>query len=217
MKKIYTFKSKIILILIIVIISISLISFSIYNHYLTKKIYSSAEENVVSILHLFKDQYYNIKHDKKSSIALMKKMEEHSWVLNTYLVNADSIIVYPEKNINLYDILNPTKLAALNQEVTLESHTNGSNPYTRIYLKMQNSPNCNQCHNSNIKTIGYMVYDISMREAEKSKVFTLQFSLLYTFLLVLILVFVISVMHYKFVKKSLIHFQNKIKKLIRVI
>ena len=209
MKKNYSFRSKVTVMLIIVIVSISFVSFYLYNKSLTDKIYKNAEENVLSILHLVKDKFYYSEHVEQSTISLLKKLEEHNYVLKTYLVNAEGVILYPVKSEHLLnDILNPNKLSSLTEEVTIETFKEEINPYTRIFLKMQNSPSCYECHDRNIKTLGYMVYDISMSEAEKNKAFTLKFSILYTVFLVLILGFVVTIMHYQFVKKSLSHYKE---------
>ena len=215
MEKKYSFRSKITIMLLLVTVSISFVSFYLYNQYLTKKIYKSAEENVVNILHLIKDQYYYYaEHDEQSPIILLKKMEEHKWVLNTYLANAEGEILYPLESKYLdKDVLNPAKLSSLKQEITLESHKKESNPYTRIFLKMQNFFSCYECHNPNITTLGYTIFDISMVEAKKNKAFVLKFSLFFTFILVLIIGVVITLMHYQFVKKTLVHFQSKIEKI----
>ena len=214
MKKIYSFRSKITIILMVVIVTISFISFYLYNQYLTKIIYKNAEENAVNILHLVKDQYYYSEHDEQGPMTMLKNMEEHNWILNAYLANAEGDILYPTEPSHLFNnILNSAKLYSLKEEVTLESHKKDNIPFTRIFLKMQNSPNCYECHSPNLKTLGYTIFDISMIEAEKTRAFTLKFSLFYTILLVLIIGFIITMMHYRFVRKSLIHFQSKIEKI----
>ena len=214
MQKIYSFRSKIIIVLAIVIVSISFISFYLYNNYLTARVIKNAEENVVNILHLVKDLYYYSDHDEQRPITFLKKMEEHNWVLNAYLANAEGDIMYPKEAQYLnQDILNPVKLSSLNQEVTLETHKKDKIPYTRIFLKMQNSPGCYECHDPHINTLGYTVFDISMVEAKKNKAVVLKFSLFFTLFMVLIIVFVVIIMHYKFVKKSLVHFQTKIERI----
>ncbi|MEN8118797.1 MAG: ATP-binding protein [Bacteroidota bacterium] len=216
MKKFFSFRFKMTIVLLVVIVSISFVSFFLYNRYLTKKIYSNAEENIVSILHLVKDQYYLSKHDTSSTFNILKKIEEHNWVLKTCLANSKGNILYTSKaKYPLCEIPDTKKLLSLTKEVTLESHIYNNEPYTRIYMKMENSPSCYECHSSEIKTIGYLVYDISMTGAEKNKVFLLKFTLFNTIFLVLIIGLVISLMHYKFVRKSLMHFQIKIEKINR--
>ena len=211
MHKRFSLRTKITVLLISVIALVSSLTFYIYNKYLTRNLYKNVEENIVSIIYLLKDYKFCEEHNDMVTIDLIKKMEEHSGLLNTYFADKDGVILYPP-NKNYLEIIDISKLSNEN-EISVEIFNNESQPYTRVYQKMQNSPNCVECHDPSVKTLGYMVYDISLIEIEQDRTFILKFSIFFTFFLVVIIGFVISKMHYRFVKRSLSHFQTKIQQI----
>jgi len=214
MAKMYSFRLKITIALIIVIVSISFASFYLYDKFLTERIYKTTESSIIDILHFLKDQYYNAEHGTDSPVHLLKDISEHKWVLNTYLADSVGKLIYISDSSKLDLNKEPLKqLSSLNKEISIEEFKNKKIPFTRVYLKMQNYKRCYACHDPATKTLGYTIYDISMLEVEKNKSFTLKSSIFFTLLLILIIVGLITAMHYRFVKKSLSHFQSKIAKI----
>ncbi len=214
MTKIYSFRFKITIVLVLAIVSISFVSFYLYDKFLTERIYKTTENSIIGVLHFLKDQYYHTEHGEGSPISLIKGISGHQWVLNTYLADSLGKIVFVADSSVLDKNVEPLKkFSSLDKEVTIEEFKNAPEPFTRVYLKMQNNEKCHSCHDTETKTLGYTVYDISMQEVEKNKTFTLKFSVFFTFLLILMIGGLISSMHYRFVKKSLKHFQSKIEKI----
>lgn len=209
----YSFRFKITFTLIIVVATISFFAFYIYNNYLSKKIYKNAEENIVSVMDLLKDQYFFtiIREDGGKVIySLLKKMEENKHVLNTYLINSEGKVVYPDETTLDFDSLSQSDLYVLSEDITLKSYKKGPNPFLRMFIRMQNSPSCYECHSPSEKTLGFIVVDFSMKEIEKNIAFTQMFSMFFTIIMVFVIVGFVIIMHYKFVRKSLFHFQSSI-------
>ncbi|NOZ45214.1 MAG: HAMP domain-containing protein [Chlorobi bacterium] len=218
MRKQYSFRFIITFTLIIVIAIVSFISFYFFNHALSRKIHAEEEhaeeeEKVVSILGLLKDQYYDAISDNDGRIiySFLKRAEQNERIINTYLVDSNGMVLYPDKFKSWrFDSLKKNKTIDFKNEISVSLFEDKPEHYLRAFMKMQNKPQCYSCHSPDIKQLGYIVLDFSMKETEDKLALTTRFSVFYTVVMVIIIVTIILLMHYRFVKSSLNMFHSSI-------
>jgi two-component system NtrC family sensor kinase len=205
-----SFRFRIIITLVLVITTISFLSFSLYNHFLSRKIYKNAEKQTGYVLHLFRDQIIAI-HDGTMIKPILREMNANKHVLHSYLINPAGKVIFSDSNNHSdVEVLNPLTLAGLNKDISLTTYQLEKNPYTRAVLRFRNGPTCVSCHPAAIKTLGYIVMDMSMDDPENTVIFTQKFSLAFTVIMILLILGLVLVLHYKIIRRSLSKFQETI-------
>jgi signal transduction histidine kinase len=206
---IYSFRTKIIITLILVISAFSFISFQIYGHYVSKKIYANSKDHIASFLYLMKDEITNV-HDGRLLESFLKNMEKDSHILKTYLVDADGKIIQPDENIYGNELLDVNEFKNSGNEIAVKNYQTEGIPFSRAFLQVNNSPACYQCHSPGKSTLGYVVIDFSLQDSNEYLAFARKSSLIFTISMVVIILCFVLIMHYRFVKKSLFGFSNTI-------
>ncbi|MEI7897085.1 MAG: ATP-binding protein [bacterium] len=207
-----SFRVKVIGTLVVGVTLFSLAAFTIYNITLKNKLLSNTEENIEHI-NLLRDQYYfSIKqHDGTIIRSLLKSMEQDKEVLKTYLVNAGEQVVYPDNYRSLNDdTASFNTLFTQNKDITIKTYRSVPKPFNRIFIRMQTAPSCYVCHDPAKKTLGLIVLDLSNHDTEKIISFTWIFSFFYTVFLLLAIFGLVAFLHYRYIRRSLIHFRGTI-------
>ena len=214
-----SFRSIIVITLVTVTATISFTAFYIYNHYLKEIIYFEAnrnaefEKNMVSSLHLLKDQfYYTIdEHDGRIIKVLLQRMEQREKVLNSYLYNEEGELKFMLNNDTVHNVpVTEKELSASNEEISLKSFPFADRPFSRVYLHMNNASSCYKCHLPEQKNLGFVVIDFEMNGSGENISFIRKSSFLFTLVMVILIVVFILFMHYKFVRQSLSDFNSTI-------
>ncbi len=211
--KLHTFRSRIIVSLIIVFSSVSLFAFYLFNNSLNKIIHEEHEKNVIAILGLFKDQFYNAQGHNEGKIIfpLLDSIRKNQNIKDAYLLNSHNKLVYPTGiNPDMLDSLPQSDQTSSNSPIVLKTINSGDDHFTRAFIPLQNSKDCNKCHSSTVKYLGTIVVDLSLGKTKRSINFARKFSLIFTTLMLLILGGIILLIHYKFVKKALKEFHSTI-------
>ena len=209
----YSFRSIITLTLVLIIGTISFTAFSIYSNFLSKKIYTEAEKNIISTMDLLKDQfYYTIdEHDGRVIDSLLLRMNKREQVLNSYLFNSNGKLMHiSDKETNSNIPVTWDELSELVKDIDIKSFQSLETPFSRAYISMPNSPSCYKCHAPEQKNLGYIVIDISMAETESNIAYIRKASLFSTIAMVFVIIGFVIFMHYKFIRKSLLNFHETI-------
>ncbi|MEI6455623.1 MAG: ATP-binding protein [bacterium] len=205
-----SFRFRIIVTLVLVITTISFLSFSLYNHFLSRKIYKNAEKQTGYVLHLFRDQIIAI-HDGTMIKPILREMNANKHVLHSYLLNPAGKVIFSDSTSHSdVEVLNPSILAGLKEDISFTTYQSEKNPYTRAVLRFRNGPTCVSCHPPAIKNLGYIVMDMSMDNPENTVIFTQKFSLAFTVIMILLILGLVLVLHYKIIRRSLSKFQETI-------
>ena len=214
--KYFSFRFKIISTLILVIATISFFSFMLYGYYLGERIQSLTEEHLLTTLSLLKDQYlYTFSQfDGKIIYSLLGEMQKNKKIRHIYLFNNQGKVVYPEKALPIeIESLFPDKPLPKTDDILITHIQDSGKQVLRSLFQIENTPRCYQCHSKSLKTLGYVIIDYSMEEVYKNIKYTKNFGQIFTFLLLVTTLFVMILVHYKFVRKSLKHFQTSISKI----
>lgn len=207
--RIYSFRSKILITLILVISVFSYISFQIYSNYLGKKFYKSAEDNATSFLFFLKDEISNV-HDGRLLMSLLKNMEKDNHVLKTYLLDANGEIKQSTDSTSHSELADLKEFVSSEKEIFVKTHKIEKIPFSRAFLRVNNSQACYLCHSPEKSTLGYVVIDFSLHDTRSFIRFARISSLIFTIVMVVIILCFVLIMHYRFVKKSLYGFSNTI-------
>ncbi len=203
-----SFRFRIVATLIVVITVMSFLSFYTYHYYLSKKIYQNAEEDIMSVLRLMKEQIVAV-HDGRVIKPVLRQLDKSGQVLHSYLIDADGNVLYPDGiRKKDFDTLNIKRLASVPNDVTVRIYKDLPVPFSRAIIRMKNGPSCHACHEQNKPILGYIGVDYSMHSPEDTLAFTRQFSLVFTILMILLIMGFVLVLHYKIVRKSLTQFQS---------
>ncbi|MFZ4704942.1 MAG: sensor histidine kinase [Bacteroidales bacterium] len=142
---------------------------------------------------------------------MLKNIEKDKEVIKTYLVNNKSKVIYPKDYTSLCaDTANFGELYSQTKNISIKSYNKESNPYYRIFIRMQNSPSCNSCHISTQKNLGMIVMDISDNKTQGIIELARHFSVYYTLSILLTLFLLVAYLHYKYIRKSLNQFRSAI-------
>ena len=205
------------IIMITLILGAGIVSFSafhIFSHYLEKIINKEAEKNILATLRSMKQQFYLAfeKHDGTIIKDIVKNVNAEG-ILNSYLYNADGQLVFSlkEEEANGSDI-SIDDLSGINEDVYLKSMHIGKETFSRVYLKMQNSPSCHKCHSPELESLGFLVLDVSSNRAGLD-IFISKSSVIFTIVVVTIIALLVIFMHYKFVRKSIVEFTATINRI----
>ena len=214
--KLYSFRTRIILTIVVIIISVSSISFYAYYYYLSKRIYKNAEENVITLMDFLKDQLFYSIHLNNGRVikSFLSNLEQNEMVLNAWLLNPDGTIIYPSsKNNDVKGTLNPKEMEFSDKNRIITTNETGPNPYSRVFMRLQNSPSCYQCHSPVQKTLGYVVIDYSIKGTKDNIIFARKLSIIFSIIMVAIILLFAIFMHYNFVKKSIKNFYLSISEI----
>jgi signal transduction histidine kinase len=205
-----SFRVRIIITLVVVITSMSFISFYTFNYFLSKKIFKNSEDQVASVLCLFRDQIVAM-HDGSMIRPILREMNHNKHLLRSYLLDPKGKLIFPD-SLKQYPKLNydPKSLSSLTKDITLTTFPDNDKPYTRALLRFQNGPTCIRCHLHEGRNLGYIVLDVSMNQPEDTVLFTQKFSLIFTAVMILLIFGFVLILHYKIIRKSLSKFQSAI-------
>jgi len=210
-----SFRLKIIVTLILVITSMSFLSFYIYTYYLSQKLYKNAEEEMSSVIYFFRDQIVAV-HDGRVIKPCLRKMNANKRILRSYLLDPTGRILFPADTKSVdKGTVNLANLAALKEDITMNTFKSEPNPYTRAVIRFQNGPTCYDCHAPTTKILGYIVMDVSMADSENTVAFTQKFSLVFTIIMVVLILGFVLILHYNIIRKSLSQFQSAISNINR--
>ena len=205
-----SFRFKIIATIILIITVMSFLSFSIYNYYLSRKIYMNARQDIMSVLYLMKDQIIAV-HDGRIIKPSLRQLDKNGQVLHSYLIDADGKVLYPSRfNPRDYDSLDLKSCATMPDDITLRSFQGANVPFSRAVIRLKNRPACYTCHGSSKPILGYIGIDFAMHSPNDTIAFTRQFSAIFTLIMILLVLGFVLVLHYKIVRKSLSEFQQAI-------
>ena len=205
-----SFRFRIIVTLVLVITTMSFLSFSLYNHFLSEKIYRNAEKQTGYVLHLFRDQIVAI-HDGTKIRPILKEMNENRHVLHSYLLNPAGKVIFSDSHSHAdVEPLNPVTLARKKEDISLTTYLAGKSPYTRAVIRFRNGPTCVNCHPASVKNLGYIVMDMSMDSPENTVIFTQKFSMLFTIIMLLLILGFVLFLHFKIIQRSMSQFQRTI-------
>jgi len=207
-----SFRTKIIGTLITGITVYSILAFTIYNISLKNKLISITEENIEHI-NLLRDQYYfSIRqHDGSIIRPMLKDMEKDKKVLRTFLVNSESKVIFPDDYTSLHsDTASFRQLFTQDKDISIKTYLKESVPFNRVFIRMQNTPSCYNCHSPLKKTLGLIILDMSNPGTEKIVVYTWKFSFFYTVFLLFGIFALVAFLHYRFIRSSLRHFRATI-------
>ena len=207
-----SFRVKIIATLVTGITLYSVVAFTIYSISLKNKLISNIEENIEHI-NLLRDQYYFSieQHDGTIIRTFLKNLESNKDVLRSFIIDGKLKVVYPD---NYRPLLNDTarfgQLFSQEKDISLKTYMNETNPYTRVFIRMQNTPSCHACHNPAQRSLGMIVLDLSNRDTEKIISNSWRFSFFYTLFLLLGIFILVAYLHYRYIRSSLSHFRTTI-------
>jgi signal transduction histidine kinase len=211
--KITSFRTKIIVTLVLVVSTASFISFQLYNNFLSDRIYKDAERNLVTLLHFFRNELITISDGEKLR-GIMADMEKEDRVLKTYLINSQGKFISQASDTTLAKgDVNVKDLNSIPEDISLITKTDTTHPYSRAIMRVRNTPTCYSCHNPGIKTLGYVVIDFSLQDTKSNIAYSLNSSLLFSLLMVLLILIFVAILHYRFVHKSLARFRLTINEI----
>ena len=210
--KFNTFKSKIIISLIIVIASVSFIAFFSFNNLLSFKIYKDAERNMASTFDLLKDQYYFTidSHDGKIIRSMLKKTESNDMIIQTILINSQGRVLFPDSVDAKDSKFDVKRLDKFPENIKIETIQDNDSLFSRAYMRLNNDKLCLKCHSSVNKNLGYIISDFYIGVERSNISYINWFSLIFTIIMIGVIVALVIIMHYKFVKKYLSDFQSSI-------
>ncbi|MCF6333020.1 MAG: ATP-binding protein [Draconibacterium sp.] len=208
-----SFRSKITISLIVVVASVSLIAFYVFNYSLNMIIHKENKKNIVSVLSLFKDQFYYTLGNNEGKIiySLLDTTIKNTNIKNAYLFDSKNELIYPlGVKMNSFDTLNMRDQLNSTKSIELRSFTYKNDHFTRAFISLPNSQTCYKCHDPSVKNIGTIVVDFSFQNTKKSSIFAKRYSFLFTTLMLLVLGSVILFIHYKFIRTALADFYSTI-------
>lgn len=202
-----SFRARIIVTLLLVVSITSFVSFQLYNKHLTKHIYKDTEENFVTLLQFFRNELITINNGQLIR-GLMDDMEKEKGVLRTYLVDSNGKFITSSKDtVPIKGDVTFKELNAIPDDISLITKSNVPQPYTRAILRVKNSTSCYACHSPQIENLGYLLIDFSLIEARENIRYSLNSSILFTFLVLVLIGIFVGILHYRFVRKSLSEFR----------
>lgn len=211
--KIFSFRVKIIGTIIFVVSVFSILSFAVFNFFLSDRLTHHTEETYNQI-NLLRDQYYFTisQHKGKPIKSILENIERDKDVLRTYLINSKSQVIYPKDYSSMNrDTIKFVGLYSQDKDISILNYKNAASPYYRVFIRLQNTPTCHSCHNPTTqKNLGMIIMDISNHESQAIVSLTKKFSIYYTLLILLIIFTLVAYLHYKYIRKSLNQFRSVI-------
>ena len=206
-----SFRFKIIITLILVVAIASFASLYFYNYTLSKKIYKNAEQDIHTFLYFFRDQIISI-HDGRTIKPSLQELTNSKAVIKSYLVDKEGKVIYPaDPQLTTKDSLDLQGLSSMNEDIALKNYQIGRDHFSRAFIRFDNAPACYACHSPETKTLGYVILDFSMHQSEDTFLYTRNFSLFFTLLMITVIIAFVMIMHYRFIKKSLANFKSTIQ------
>jgi signal transduction histidine kinase len=210
--KVISFRVRIIGTIVFLVIISALISITFFSTLLKEKLLAHTEESV-SQINILRDQYYSTinQHDGSIIRSMLKESEKDKNVLQTYLINPESKVVFPQNSSALVnDTAYIKDLYSQEKNVSIKSYPDEPVPYYRVFMKMRNRRSCTRCHDPAQKDLGIIVMDVSNKETQGIVSFTRTFGLYYTLFILFCIFTLVAYLHYKFIRKSLGQFRTKI-------
>lgn len=214
--KIVTFRTIIGVTILLVISIATLLALGIFNSFVSKQIYGHVKDDFVSVISLLKTDYiYTIPEDSgHHNHPILQSLENNAHVKNTALFNSqDSLIRISNNDSITHRKMNLLKIADLSDDLIVEDYTNEEDPFLRAYIKIQNNQKCFSCHAPEEKYLGVLMFDVMLSETNANIGLFRYFSIGYAFILIVIILFAIFWVHYRFVKRSLGSFHESIKRI----
>ncbi|WP_289053992.1 sensor histidine kinase [Carboxylicivirga marina] len=209
----FSFRVKITIPLILIIGTISYVFFRLYTGYIQKEIYKNVEHHVSASIDLLQEPYlYTIQRYSGSIIkTLMRDMEDNEHVMSVSLLRPEEFIDCGGEAVVVDSVFNRFESFQSDSDICVESYYDVKDPFSRMVIKLSNSPSCVECHHESAETLGYIAIDYSLSEAEESFFVVQRFSIFFTLLMIGVIVLIVVFMHYKFVRTSLVSFHRLMK------
>ncbi|MCF6364769.1 MAG: ATP-binding protein [Bacteroidales bacterium] len=209
-----TFRSRIIFTVIVVVSLFSSFAFYLYSNYLSKRIYAKTEENTIAVLDMINEpvRLSLQPHNSGAFNSLVEKMIKSDQISDAYFLDSVGVLKFPVRASYIKsDSIFETDIPLIEEDLTFKTFKSEKHSLSRAFIRIQNKENCKNCHSSDTKNLGYIVFDFSINQTEKNINFTRKFSIIFTVFMVLILGGFVLLMHYRFVRGSLVKFQKSIK------
>jgi signal transduction histidine kinase len=210
--KAFSFRIKILVTIVLVISLFSAISFTLFNLFLRDKIINQNEETL-NQMYLIRDNYYFTisQHDGRVIKSMLSQLERDHNVIRSFLLNADQKFVYP---VN-YSAIGKDSLIIGNyfsqkKDISVKPYYSSDKHFNRVFMRMQNLPNCQTCHSPSQKYLGMIIMDIHDSKTDSIFTFTRRFSFYYTLIVLVIIFLLVAYLHYKYIRKSLKQFRSTI-------
>jgi len=208
-----SFRFRIITTLIVVVSLFSSSGIYFYNSLLLDKINADAESKIENILYFTRNEIINL-HDGRHIKPMLKNMEWDMQHMRVFLTDEYGNLNFPHPDsIHEEDTINFSKFIPSNKEVQVVSSPSFSQNSTLAVLKINNMPECYECHDPERKTLGYAALEISMEDSVSLLTFSRAFSITYTISIIIIILIFVVVLHVRFIRKSLSSFQRAILKI----
>jgi len=208
-----SFRVKIIGTILVVVTLFSVISFTVFNIFLSDQLLNHTEETYNQI-NLLRDQYYFTisQHKGKTIKSILENIEKNKDVMRTYLINSKSQVIYPKDYSSLNkDTTKFVNLYSQNKDISISNYKNASVPFYRVFIRLKNTSTCHSCHDPlTQKNLGMIVMDISNQETQHIVSLTKNFSIYYTLFILLTIFILVAFLHYKYIRKSLNQFRSAI-------
>jgi signal transduction histidine kinase len=137
-------------------------------------------------------------------------MEKDRHVMKTYLLDADGNIKQTTDSSSVQAMDDINEFRASGNEMAVKIYRDRRIPFSRAFLHVYNVPVCYQCHLPEKVTLGYVIIDFSLQEHQNYISIARNSSIIFTICMLLIILFFVLLMHYRFVKKSLFGFRSAI-------
>ena len=204
-----SFRTVILVTLVLIISTISFSAFFIYSHILENKMYAQSEKKMASTIDLFREQFYITfkEHDGRSIKTFLRELQDKDWVLHSYLFDAYGKMKYSMKGDSLADPgIGWNELSDSKTGIIFKSFKSEIIPFERAFFRMNNEQMCHQCHAPELKSLGYIIIDVSMDDTMGNMAFIRKSSFLFTLAMLIFIIVFILLMHYQFVRKRLHEF-----------
>lgn len=210
----FSFRVKITIPLILITGALSYISFRLYTKYVQKEMYKNVEHHVSTSIDLLQEPYYYTIKQYSGSIInnLMADIRKNDHVLDVDLLKPTEYLDCGDEVVAVDRVFKRSESHQQYSNVCVESYYELKEPFSRMIIKLNNSPSCYECHDEQNKVLGYLAIDYSLAEAEQSFFVVQKFSIFFTMLMIGVIVLIVVLMHYKFVRSSLVSFQSLMKK-----
>ena len=204
-----SFRFRIIVTLIIVITSFSMASFYYYNSYLTNMLYKNAEDDLRTILEFLQKQVITARDGRIIKPLLKTESKTNHCIMQTYVLDGNGNMVFCSNNYQ-YAIHRNSLLEMIKkpEEISINSIQTDSTPFSRASIRFNNAPQCYGCHSPSVKMIGFIIVDYSMYKSHNTIASTRKFSIFFTIVLIALILGLVMVLHYRFVKGSLSKFRG---------
>lgn len=208
----YSFRTRVAILLSILVLLLSSVAFYIYSKVIEERVYFETQRSMQAVFTLLKDQYISglKQNDGKILYSAIKEMKSKPSVENAYLLNSKGEVIFPKNTSLNMDSLLINGFTIEGDDVKVGVVEGEKDKMFRSYINLKNSESCLNCHKTDNENLGYIIVDMSVSQAERNLTFTRVFSVAFTLLIVALVGGTMTVIHNKYVKRSLFHFKDSI-------